>query len=703
MDDDDLINDILFSTTLPSDDIHYNEHTSYIANYDNNESKNVNIEKDYESDDDSLSNYSNDEIKDHTCYFKSESNLFTNQSEETNQNEIFNERNSNIILEENPEKFIACKKKNNKIKSNPCLAKEIKDLCLNPFNDFYYKEFSKLSEQAKYKDPNNKFSLVYKKVCQSIKRYPFPIVSSYHYNNLIGVGNTISGKFDEFIKKYKEIIKEDKLKYTLDAKKINPHVLKGIKAKSNKIKKDASEMNSKKIVSYNGVSISDNNNSKNFSNFSSQHHLKNSLKEEIKKKYKMQHIRPYSGLWTLLISAYIINLQENKLTMSIVDIIENAKLISLNFEGFLIFNLPKNEDFVELQSHTFIEKNCKLKLNHKFESSFLTQTISFNSSLINFGKVELEKSGIIISNVNDEINISLNEDYLDCINNKVNINSLDVINERNDQNEDINEIDFCCDETTKKLKKKNSDLLKLKSESKCNLEISMLSNTAIETKFKQFYNSNINGVLKSKDVEYEIILLIDVRELDHQGKPVNEFIEVTKKLGISRCRVQQLNIGDFLWIIKDIETEEEYFLDYLVERKSLDDLAKSIIDGRYKEQKCRIKEAGVKNVYYMFENLKFDTKHTTITMEALNTAIYNTLNIHDFNILKTESIKQSAEVLLGLDTNIRKLFKSKEFDISNMMNFNEFQVRCHKSRNSTIKKIFLNQLRCVSNYKLNLF
>lgn len=42
-------------------------------------------------------------------------------------------------------------------------------------------------------------------------------------------------------------------------------------------------------------------------------------------------------------------------------------------------------------------------------------------------------------------------------------------------------------------------------------------------------------------------------------------------------------------------------LDFIVERKKADDLASSIIDGRYKDQKYRLKNSGISNIYYIYE------------------------------------------------------------------------------------------------------
>lgn len=56
-----------------------------------------------------------------------------------------------------------------------------------------------------------------------------------------------------------------------------------------------------------------------------------------------------------------------------------------------------------------------------------------------------------------------------------------------------------------------------------------------------------------------------------------------------------LSIGDFAFCY------DGEVLDYVVERKKADDLAASIIDGRYKEQKYRLKNSGASHVIYLYE------------------------------------------------------------------------------------------------------
>lgn len=54
--------------------------------------------------------------------------------------------------------------------------------------------------------------------------------------------------------------------------------------------------------------------------------------------------------------------------------------------------------------------------------------------------------------------------------------------------------------------------------------------------------------------------------------------------------VGKLNVGDFTWIArrKNGSNNDDIILDFIVERKRMDDFCQSIIDGRYKEQKVLI-------------------------------------------------------------------------------------------------------------------
>lgn len=53
-------------------------------------------------------------------------------------------------------------------------------------------------------------------------------------------------------------------------------------------------------------------------------------------------------------------------------------------------------------------------------------------------------------------------------------------------------------------------------------------------------------------------------------------------------QVRRLPVGDGIWIARHKQFGREYVLDFIVERKRIDDLCSSIRDNRYKDQKLRL-------------------------------------------------------------------------------------------------------------------
>ncbi|XP_056657299.1 crossover junction endonuclease MUS81 isoform X4 [Monodelphis domestica] len=88
--------------------------------------------------------------------------------------------------------------------------------------------------------------------------------------------------------------------------------------------------------------------------------------------------------------------------------------------------------------------------------------------------------------------------------------------------------------------------------------------------------------------EYRILLCVDVSETTG-GSHRPEILRELKRLGVPHD-VRKLHVGDFVWVAQETSPREparpsELVLDHVVERKRLDDLCGSIIDGRFREQK----------------------------------------------------------------------------------------------------------------------
>lgn len=87
---------------------------------------------------------------------------------------------------------------------------------------------------------------------------------------------------------------------------------------------------------------------------------------------------------------------------------------------------------------------------------------------------------------------------------------------------------------------------------------------------------------------YDIILVMDAREI--KNKRDDDFIRDGLREKRIAVEVRALSIGDTAWIARSRNPAHagelrECVLDYVVERKRLDDLVSSIRDGRYDEQK----------------------------------------------------------------------------------------------------------------------
>ena len=96
--------------------------------------------------------------------------------------------------------------------------------CMNAFNDFYYENFNKMSNDARNRNLKNLF-IIYKKVAMSIQKYPFPILTSSQAMTLEGIGENLSLRFEKLIKSYKEKIKNENIDYLTLAYQIQPNII----------------------------------------------------------------------------------------------------------------------------------------------------------------------------------------------------------------------------------------------------------------------------------------------------------------------------------------------------------------------------------------------------------------------------------------------------------------------------------------------
>jgi ERCC4-type nuclease len=144
----------------------------------------------------------------------------------------------------------------------------------------------------------------------------------------------------------------------------------------------------------------------------------------------------------------------------------------------------------------------------------------------------------------------------------------------------------------------------------------------------------------------EIILEIDYRE-----KAIIKYFEDYKP--DINYTITNLTIGDF--VLKD--PNDVY---YIIERKTIMDLASSITDGRFREQKQRLLDSiGTPDkIVYILEGNKNQKKFGSISKPIIDSSILNLIFRHKYKVIHTSNDVSTYESLLSL----YKKLKMKELD-----------------------------------------
>ncbi|KAF3803023.1 Crossover junction endonuclease MUS81 [Colletotrichum gloeosporioides] len=142
--------------------------------------------------------------------------------------------------------------------------------------------------------------------------------------------------------------------------------------------------------------------------------------------------------------------------------------------------------------------------------------------------------------------------------------------------------------------------------------------------------------------------------------------ELTKK-GVKPL-VRALEIGDAQWIAKCHDPAalsrhgaegDEVVLDWIVERKRLDDLVGSVKDGRFHEQKFRLRKSGVKNVIYIIEEISMDSSYFQKVEEMIQSSIASTQVVNGYFLKKTQKMDDTIRYLTRMTFMLKKMYERK--------------------------------------------
>ena len=161
--------------------------------------------------------------------------------------------------------------------------------------------------------------------------------------------------------------------------------------------------------------------------------------------------------------------------------------------------------------------------------------------------------------------------------------------------------------------------------------------------------------------------------IDYREKKLIELINSIKMMNAKynpiEIIVENLPLSDI--IIKDKNNNEKM----LIERKTINDLASSIQDGRYNEQSYRLTNCDIHNhnIMYLIEgNISmWNNRYTRINRDTIYSAIVSIMYYKGFSVFVTSTTVETAEFLLNTALKIHKNDKSSSKKYPYYQNMNQ--------------------------------
>ncbi|XP_010901157.2 crossover junction endonuclease MUS81 isoform X2 [Esox lucius] len=228
---------------------------------------------------------------------------------------------------------------------------------------------------------------------------------------------------------------------------------------------------------------------------------------------------------------------------------------------------------------------------------------------------------------------------------------------------------------------------------------------------------------------YDIVLCVDFIETTGGNTACKqELVKELQRNGVT-FDIRKLNVGDFLWVAREKVSPvpgqlrpppgRELVLDYIIERKRMDDLCGSIIDGRFREQKFRLKRCGLQKPIYLVEECGSAAAHLSLPETTLKQAMVNTQVVDGFFVKRVQDVKESVAYLTVMTRYLARLYqnrtlvcRSRELEgeanteecgggerpnpSCSLMSFIEFNQGAVKNKCQTVGEVFARQLMQIS-------
>jgi ERCC4-type nuclease len=162
-------------------------------------------------------------------------------------------------------------------------------------------------------------------------------------------------------------------------------------------------------------------------------------------------------------------------------------------------------------------------------------------------------------------------------------------------------------------------------------------------------------------------------------------------------KIEVLNLGDI--IICDDKGSEKL----IIERKTLNDLASSIKDGRYSEQSYRLNSLSMHNhnIVYLIEGdiHNYNNKYNKVKPETLQVTMFCLQYFKGFSLFKTRDKMETAEYILIITNKLMKdksrenYYKNGELNNTGDNKINYKNNSYTKTYTDVVKKVKKNNIR----------
>lgn len=233
---------------------------------------------------------------------------------------------------------------------------------------------------------------------------------------------------------------------------------------------------------------------------------------------------------------------------------------------------------------------------------------------------------------------------------------------------------------------------------------------------------------------FDVNLVLDTREV--RTKTDRDYIANELKKYDVVADIRALPLGDVLWIAKlkpghaaafqyrnvgdDDEGSDEIVLEHIIERKRLDDLVSSIKDGRFHEQKFRLKRSGMRHVTYVVETVTLSAERQDLYGQSIESALASMQIVDDIFLKQTAKMDETIKYLARMTKSLKSIYEgkalhvlpSRTLDVSThhttldelrskspanayCITFSAFCSLCDKSDSLTLRDLYLKMLMCM--------